>query len=87
MALRYRTRRRLALLILLVALPLYVVAAVTVVGWFDRPPFWLELAVYLGLGIVWALPLRGIFRGVGRADPDAAPPPRPPDPPGADREG
>lgn len=70
MPLPYKTRRRLSLLILVVGLPLYIIAAVTVVGLFDRPPIWLELLVYVGLGIVWALPFKAIFRGIGQADPD-----------------
>ena len=70
MALGYRTRKRLALLILVVGMPAWIVAAVTVVNWFDRPPIWLELLVYVGLGSVWVLPFRFVFRGVGRADPD-----------------
>ncbi|MBA4350019.1 MAG: DUF2842 domain-containing protein [Rhodobacter sp.] len=70
MALPYKTRRRLSLLILVVGLPLYIVAAVTIVGLFDRPPIWLELLIYVGLGIVWALPFKAIFRGVGQPDPD-----------------
>ncbi|MDP3960510.1 MAG: DUF2842 domain-containing protein [Pseudorhodobacter sp.] len=73
MPLSYRTRRRLALLILLVGMPLYVVAAVTVVGLLGRPPFWLELAVYVGLGLMWTLPFRAVFRGVGQPDPDSPP--------------
>jgi hypothetical protein len=72
MALSYRARRRLSLLILLVGLPVYIVAAVTVIGLLDRPPFWLELVVYLGLGVVWALPFRAVFRGIGQVDPDLA---------------
>ena len=75
MALAYKTRKRLALLILVVGLPLYVVAAVTLANWADarwgRLPIWAEVAVYLGLGFLWALPLRGIFRGIGQPDPDA----------------
>ena len=71
MALSYRARRRWALAILLIGLPLWIVAAVTVVNWLDRPPILVELAVYVGLGIVWVLPFRFIFRGVGREDPDA----------------
>ena len=71
MALPYKTRRRLSLLILVIGLPLYIVAAVTVVGLFDRPSIWVELAVYVGLGILWALPLKSVFRGVGQPDPDA----------------
>ncbi|MEM8596943.1 MAG: DUF2842 domain-containing protein [Pseudomonadota bacterium] len=66
-------RRRLALLILLVGLPIYAFVAVTVITWFDRPPVALELAIYVILGIAWALPFRAIFRGIGQADPDATP--------------
>lgn len=69
----YRTRKRLAILILLVGLPAYVVVAATLVGWIDRPSVPLELAIYVGLGIVWALPLRAVFRGIARPDPDEPP--------------
>lgn len=71
MALSYRTRKRLSLLVLAVGLPLYIAAAVFAVSLFERPPVWLELAVYLVLGVVWALPLRAVFRGVGQPDPEA----------------
>lgn len=71
MALSWKARRRWSLVILLIGLPIYVVAAVTVVNWFDRPPLWLELAIYVALGILWALPFKAVFRGVGKADPDA----------------
>ena len=37
----------------------------------DRQPIWIEVAVYVGLGFLWALPFRKVFRGVGQADPDA----------------
>ena len=73
MALSYKARRRWSLVILLIGLPLYIVAAVTVVNMLDRPPFWLELIVYIVLGFLWALPFRAVFRGVGKADPDADP--------------
>jgi hypothetical protein len=72
MALSYKSRRRWALVILLVGLPLYIVAAVTLVGLFDRPSILVELLVYIGLGFLWALPFRFVFRGIGQADPDAA---------------
>ena len=71
MALSYKTRRRLSLLILVVGLPLYIVVAVTVVGLIDRPSIWLELLIYIGLGIIWALPFKAVFKGVGQPDPDA----------------
>ncbi|TPE53539.1 DUF2842 domain-containing protein [Amaricoccus solimangrovi] len=69
----YRARRRWALLILVVGLPAYIVAAVSLLALFDRPPFWLELAIYVALGILWALPFRAVFRGIGRPDPGAPP--------------
>ena len=75
MALSYRARRRLALAILLIGLPLYIVVAVTIMDAlrdrFGRPIWWLEVLVFVALGVVWALPFRSIFRGVGRDDPDA----------------
>ena len=71
MALSYKARRRWALIILLVALPLYIVVTISVVSLFDRPPIWLELLIYVALGILWALPLRFVFKGIGQADPDA----------------
>ncbi|OYX40661.1 MAG: hypothetical protein B7Z02_18110 [Rhodobacterales bacterium 32-67-9] len=74
MALSYKARRRLSLLILLVGLPLYIVAAVSLAGWlsarFGRLPILAEVAVYVGLGFLWALPFRAVFRGIGKADPD-----------------
>ena len=66
----YRTKRILAVLVLLVGLPLYIVVATTVVGWIDRPHILVEFAIYVGLGFLWALPFRPIFRGIGREDPD-----------------
>ena len=70
--LSYRARRRLSLLILLVGLPIYIVVAVTLAGWlgerFGRVPIWAEVALYLALGFLWALPFRSVFRGVGKDD-------------------
>lgn len=72
MALTHKAKKRWALFILLVGLPLYVVAAVTIINWLDRPPLWVEFAVYVGLGVIWALPFKAVFRGVGQADPNDA---------------
>ncbi|SHK79181.1 Protein of unknown function [Roseovarius marisflavi] len=71
MALSYKARRRWSLVILLIGMPAYVVAAVSVIGLLDRPALWLELLIYVGLGFVWILPFKFIFKGVGQADPDA----------------
>jgi hypothetical protein len=73
MALGYKARRRWALVILLVGMPAYVVAAVTLIGWMERPSFLVELATYVGLGLVWIVPFRFVFRGIGQPDPDAGP--------------
>jgi len=77
MALGYKARKRLSLLVLIVALPAYMVAAVTVMNWLypdptSRAPILVELLIYLGLGILWVFPLKKVFLGVGQADPDAA---------------
>lgn len=72
MSLSWRARRRWSLVILLVGMPLYIVAAVSLVALFDRPGIVLEFAIYVGLGILWALPFRFIFLGVARDDPDGA---------------
>jgi branched-subunit amino acid transport protein len=71
MALSYKARKRWSLVILLVGLPAYIVACVSVINWLDRPPIWVEFLVYVALGIVWALPFKFVFKGVGQADPDA----------------
>ena len=64
----YKLKRRLSLFILIVGLPLYVVLIVNLISSFDRPNFLVELLIYLLSGIVWALPLRSVFRGVGQAE-------------------
>lgn len=75
MALGYRARKRWSLVILLVGLPAYIIVAVTLMNWLDarfgRLPIWAEVAVYVGLGFLWALPFKRVFRGVGQPDPDA----------------
>jgi predicted membrane channel-forming protein YqfA (hemolysin III family) len=68
--LSYKARRRWSLVLLLVGMPLYIGVAVTILNWMDRPPIWLEFVVYVALGILWVLPFKFIFRGVGQADPD-----------------
>ena len=71
MALSYKTRKRLSLLILIVGIPLYIVAAVNLVELFERPSILVELLVYIGLGVVWVFPLKFVFKGIGQPDPDA----------------
>ena len=71
MALTYKTRRRLALLVLCVGLPAYIVVAVSLVALIDRPSVLVELAIYVGLGVLWIVPLRPIFLGIGQPNPSA----------------
>lgn len=71
MALSYRTRKRLALAILILGLPTYIVVAVTLVNMMERPSLLVELAIYVGLGVLWAVPLKPIFLGIAQADPAA----------------
>ena len=71
MVLSYKARRRLALLVLCAGLPAYIVVAVTLVDMIERPSVLVELAIYLGLGVLWTLPLRSVFLGIGQPDPDA----------------
>lgn len=66
----YKARRRWALVLLLVGLPAYIIIAVSVMNWLDRPSIWVELAVYTGLGVLWAVPFKAVFKGIGQADPD-----------------
>ena len=78
MALSYKARRRWSLVILLVGLPAYIVAAVTIMNWLDRPPFWLELLVYVDAAPEMQKRVRtsawmAVFRGIGKPDPEARP--------------
>lgn len=76
MALSYKARKRLSLFILVIGIPAYIVVCVTVMNWLypdplNRPSVWAELAIYVGLGVIWAFPLKSVFKGIGQADPDA----------------
>jgi hypothetical protein len=70
MALSYKARRRWSLVILLLGLPAYIVAAVTIMSTLERPPVWVEFLIYVALGVIWALPFRFVFRGIGKPDPE-----------------
>lgn len=71
MALGYKARKRLSLLILLVGMPAYVVLAVSLMSTIQRLPIWAEVPCYLGLGLAWIVPFKSVFLGVGQPDPDA----------------
>lgn len=68
---KFRTRKRLSAVVLIVGLPLYVIAAVWLVDQVERPGLVIELGIYVVLGVAWALPLKWLFTGIGKPDPDA----------------
>lgn len=67
-----KSRKRWSLVVLLIGLPLYIVVAVTLMNWLDgrfgRQPILVEFAVYVVLGILWILPFRRIFTGIGKGE-------------------
>ena len=74
MALSYKARKRWALFLLIIGIPVYIIACVTLVDFlrvtFGRPVILLELFLFVALGVVWAFPLKSVFKGIGQADPD-----------------
>lgn len=76
MALSHKAKKRVALVVLVLWLPAYVVGVVSLMNWLfpdplNRPAVWMELGIYVGSGILWAWPFKGVFKGVGQADPNA----------------
>ncbi len=71
MAMTYKQRRRWSLIILLVGLPIYIIVATTLVSLLPRPNVLIEMVIYLVLGLLWAVPFKSVFKGVGKGDPDA----------------
>ncbi|SMP23899.1 DUF2842 domain-containing protein [Shimia sagamensis] len=71
MALSYKARRRVALLVLLVGLPIYILVASVLATTIAPDSVLVTLLLYVGLGIVWILPFKSVFKGIGQADPDA----------------
>jgi len=69
--LSYKARRRWSLFALLVGLPAYIIVCVTIMT--NLPPLngVLQFIIYVVMGVAWAFPLKFIFLGVGKADPDA----------------
>lgn len=71
MTLSYKARRRWALIILLIGLPAYIVAVISLIAWLPELPGWATFLVYVVSGFAWMLPLKFVFLGIGQADPDA----------------
>ena len=73
MALSYKGRRRVALLVLVVGLPIYILVASVLATTIAPDSVLVTLLLYVGLGIVWILPFKSVFKGIGQEDPNAAP--------------
>lgn len=67
-----KTRKRLSILILVIGLPAYLIAAWWLLNWIDdrfgRMPLWLELPVYIVLAVAWVIPFKRVFSGVGQGE-------------------
>lgn len=65
-----KTRKRLSILILVLGLPGYLIIAWMILGWlsdtYGRLSWWAELLVVVVLGIIWILPFKRIFTGIGK---------------------
>jgi hypothetical protein len=73
MAMSYKARRRWALVILLIGMPIYIAVALVIL---IRLSLWqfpvvVEFGVFVVVGVAWVFPLKPVFKGVGQADPDA----------------
>ncbi len=68
MALSYKARKRWSLFLLLVWLPVYIVIAVTVLARIGEINKYVQIVVYVVLGIAWALPFKPVFTGIGKAE-------------------
>ena len=73
----YKARKRLAIFILVVGLPIYMIFAATIMsGMMNnqiRLPIVVEFLAYIVIGIGWVFPLKWVFKGIGQPDPDAEP--------------
>ncbi|MFV0411568.1 MAG: DUF2842 domain-containing protein [Paracoccus sp. (in: a-proteobacteria)] len=67
-----KTRKRLSLAILLLGLPGYLIVVWVFLAWlndkFGRLPIWAEFLVIVTLGVIWILPFKRIFTGIGRGE-------------------
>lgn len=71
MELTHKSRRRWSLFLLLIWLPVYIVIAITLLGYIDNLNKFLAIPIYAVLGVAWAYPFKFVFKGIGKADPDA----------------
>lgn len=73
MAMSYKARRRWAMVILLIGMPIYIAVAWAILSRLSlwQLPVVVEFVVFVLVGVAWVFPLKPVFKGVGQADPDA----------------
>jgi hypothetical protein len=69
--LSYKARRRWSLFALVIGLPLYIVVCVSIMALMPPLHGLVQFAIYVFMGVAWAFPLKQIFLGVGKENPDA----------------
>ena len=57
-------RKKLAYLILLIFLPVYIIIAVSIMNYLGQLNIWIELIIYVLLGVLWIFPFKFIFKGL-----------------------
>ena len=62
----YRLKRLFALLVLLLWLPLYIVLVLNLLTFFERPNLFIELLIYIMVGVFWDWPFKALFKGIGQ---------------------
>jgi len=62
----YKIKKLFAILVLLFWLPIYIVLVLNILALFERPSLIIELLVYVIAGVLWALPFKALFKGVGQ---------------------
>ncbi len=67
-------------------MPVYAITAAILLSFVQGLPKLVELALYVFVGVTWIFPLKPLFLGVGRADPDEPPSPAQPPAPGPEKQ-
>ena len=57
-------RKKIAYLILLIFLPVYIIIAVSIMNYLGQLNIWIELIIYVLLGVLWIFPFKFIFKGL-----------------------
>tara|TARA_Y100000991_G_C21762904_1_gene259548 strand:+ start:305 stop:505 length:201 start_codon:yes stop_codon:yes gene_type:complete len=59
-----KLRKKIAYLILFIFLPIYIIVAVSIMNYVGQLNIWIELIIYVLLGILWIFPFKFVFKGL-----------------------